>query len=126
MTDRELLEKAAKAAGMELLPDGCWPNAANGWFYNEHGGNGGGLFYAGLKIPDSRWNPLTDDGDALRLLVAISLKKGHRLMLPEPGDPWAVVDDYSWGKKARDSDADPCAATRRAIVLAAAALSEAA
>jgi len=46
MTDRELLEAAAKAAGIQVHPDGIE------WNRNEEG---------------YRWNPLTDDGDALRL-----------------------------------------------------------
>lgn len=49
MSDRELLELAAKAAGIELLFDGDWP------YRIKRTGN------------SQDWNPLTDDGDALRL-----------------------------------------------------------
>ena len=53
-TDRELLELAAKAAGIEIVPCTCsyeqWP-----FKYAEGQGKRG------------HWNPLVNDGDALRL-----------------------------------------------------------
>ena len=54
MTDRELMEMAAKAAGYSLsaVSDMIWSDAAVEY------------------IP---WNPLTDDGDALRLAVNLSI-----------------------------------------------------
>ena len=63
MTDRELLELAAKAAGINAM----WrPNVAEGGEW--------------LAVPmndgcDSwtEWNPLTDDGDALRLAVKLRI-----------------------------------------------------
>ena len=51
MTDKELLELAAKAAGYEKDVDGCY-------------------FESGFPTMIS-WNPLTDDGDALRLAVKL-------------------------------------------------------
>jgi len=51
MTDRELLELAAKAAGIFDLR-----------FDNK------GVAYRNVHI---EWNPLTDDGDALRLAVKL-------------------------------------------------------
>lgn len=51
MSDRELLELAAKAAG---LP-----------------------WYQWVIEGDDSWNPLTDDGDALRLAVHLGLLGGH-------------------------------------------------
>lgn len=98
MTDRELLELAAKAAGITLHVVG------NGY--------GGVTFYT---YPDMLfWNPLTDDGDALRLAVKLGLcilchatqveySKGD-------GGVGVIVE-----QKFRDA-----AATRRAIVRAAA------
>jgi len=95
-SDRELLELAAKAAGVELKwssePD-MPPRIAQTWH---------------------NWNPLTEDGDALRLAVKLRL----------------CVDIYSEGTTVRDSDhteasehsADNGLATRRAIVRAAAAI----
>jgi hypothetical protein len=52
MTDRELLELAAKAAGYKL----SWP------FDNVC------VMHGDPSIP---WSPLTDDGDALRLAVKL-------------------------------------------------------
>jgi hypothetical protein len=103
MTDRELLEDAAKAAGKEHYGE-----------YNAH---------AGLKTTGGWWNPLTDDGDALRLAVKLSL-----LIAPIPYQPG--INAYgavgvSWPGQRFDLDYerftnDPYVATRRAIVRAAA------
>lgn len=56
-SDRELLELAGKAAGLDLLPH---PNRSLGGlhFVHRRGGN---------------WNPLADDGDEARLEAALSL-----------------------------------------------------
>lgn len=54
MTDREMLELAAKAAGIELYA--VW--GVYGQFEGYRNGPDG-----------DTWNPLTDDGDALRLAV---------------------------------------------------------
>ena len=101
MTDRELLEKAAKAAGIELN------GAALGTMYMEDG-------------QWVMWNPLTDDGDALRLAVNLEIS------LWQAGD-YAVADHDALGPKMREPyNGEPYAATRRAIVRAAAAIGEAA
>ena len=81
MTDRELLELAAKAAGLSH-PDG-WD-----WIRNPLG-------YS--------WNPLEDDGDALRLAVRVGIDVSK-----------AQIE--FWDKHSTD----PLAATRRAITRAAA------
>jgi len=57
-TDRELLELAAKAYGIE----GKWFAPMRGILLN-----GGEAFNGGL------WNPLEDDGDALRLAVKLKM-----------------------------------------------------
>ena len=59
MTDKELLELSAKAAGIELL--GRSSLVMEETFI--------GFAVAGRKT----WNPLTDDGDALRLAVELRL-----------------------------------------------------
>lgn len=84
MTDRELLELAAKAAGIELR----WSNEGVAYAQRDDG-------YWGV------WNPLTDDGDALRLAVKLAL------------DIEFILEDVPEGF-------DPYADTRRAIVRAAA------
>ena len=52
MTDRELLEAAAKAAGIDY-----YARAQSG----------------GMLTDNGEWNPLTDDGDALRLAVRLRM-----------------------------------------------------
>ena len=61
MTDRELSELAAKAAGLTIdthYVDG----GASAWEGERHNSD---------WIPN--WNPLTDDGDALRLAVKLGI-----------------------------------------------------
>ena len=93
-TDRELLELAAKAAGLDYE----WKQ--EGYFYGETG-----------VVPQEWrrcWNPLANDGDALRLAVKLGLF----------GVQSYNGDDYAKANKC------PYAATRRAIVRAAAAIGE--
>ncbi len=102
MSDRELLEAAAKAVGIELT---------------------GADRAAWLNQSSYGWNPLTDDGDALRLAVRLGFTVG-----PHLGATYAGVapcpDDFEDGKFptriAQMHNGDPYAATRRAIVRAAA------
>jgi len=112
MTDRELLELAAKAAGIRLHVWGT-PNCEN--FADLDTGN--------------RWNPLRDDGDALRLAVQCGLEVSF--VDDEPGreglDIRACVGfPASTDRPCRikyvfeDHRGDIFAATRRAIVRAAA------
>ena len=97
MTDRELLERAAKAAGivgtyMEVWGDtGIAPDRPDG----------------GL------WNPLTDDGDALRLAVRLNFLIHYSPEFERHMGEWSLQEIY---------DADPNDCTRRAIVHAAAAI----
>ena len=105
MDDRTLLERAAMAAGgyiTYLSPDG-YP-----WM---------GLVVDGVRQPyPVRWNPLTDDGDALRLAV----KLGMILVIQDSGYVQAGVPgyqeccEYEWSTDA----------TRRAITRAAAAMAK--
>lgn len=115
MTDRELLELAAKAAGYtETKVNNI------GWFYV--------CVYPGHNGDDSdkEWelfNPLTDDGDALRLAVKLGLTVGPHLGASHAGVA-PCPDDFEDGKFptriAEIHYGDPYAATRRAIVRAAA------
>ena len=101
MTDKELLELAAKAAGIELN----WGIDLFGFYTND-----------GETV---QWNPLTDDGDALRLAV----KLGINISTPDDGDMLASATHWNLPMFfAEKADADPYAATRRAIVHAAASL----
>ena len=93
MTDRELLELAAKAAGYVVVSR-C---------------DDGRLGIEGLG---RWWHPLTDDGDALRLAVKLhfSVKNTDIRTSVLGHDLIAVTEAHG----------DPYAATRRAIVRAAA------
>lgn len=107
MTDRELLELAAKAAGIE--------------WYGMAGDDNDSCAYFDIG-PDEvvKWNPLRDDGDALRLAV----KVGMNLALVLAGFSVAAAHFSEQGVPASEvvepHNSDPCAATRRAIVRAAA------
>lgn len=96
MTDRELLELAAKAAGVDpiklMTPYESKDGLSRGWV---------------------DWNPLINDGDALRLAVKLRLPVWYERNL--------VNVHTSKGSGFSESmTADPLAATRRAIVRAAA------
>lgn len=102
MTDRELLELAAKAAGITVLPHLQDANVV------------------ALRVFGGYWAPLTDDGDALRLAVRLEQQLDLRHSTNEVrvfGAPSGRIDESVRG--------DPCAATRRAIVRAAAEMAKA-
>ena len=106
MTDRELLELAAKAAGLS------YTKPAEGY---------GGAFWLDVGENPMRtqlWNPLSDDEDAHRLAVDLMLSVEHIegqddffACVASPDEKIVVNQDY---------EDDKYAATRRAIVLAAA------
>lgn len=107
MSDRELLEKAAKAAGIEYRYE---PNSHR-FLIEKPTLIAGGQYLA-------YWNPLTDDGDALRLAVKLGMmiddiERGYMAghILATAGPLMAAYEPR---------DPDPYAATRRAIVRAAA------
>jgi hypothetical protein len=102
VTDKELLEKAAMAAGMDVE----WVTVR---------------FASVLHNWDtgSDWNPLTDDGDALRLAVKLRIEVDYYL-----ADVQAKHDDCDPVFELFSEHPDPYAATRRAIVRAASALAD--
>lgn len=107
-SDRELLELAAKAVGIAIQ------------FPYTHG-------VKGLDIPPRRtdtwenWNPLNDDGDALRLAVKLKIDILHSVISVR-----AIRGFEHSGAGVRcDRGYDRHTATRRAIVRAAAAIAEA-
>ncbi|MCG7598850.1 hypothetical protein MHM84_03565 [Halomonas sp. McH1-25] len=109
MTDRELLEKAAKAAGLRI----------HGWigpkFYVVNGPN------PADNYDPFQWNPLEDDGDAFRLMVELNIGletySTHVFASPAGNIDIEAMEWY---------EGDRLAATRRAIVRAAAAMGDAA
>ena len=107
MSDRELLKFAAKAAGIEAHFDFGSANA---------------MVLVKPRGFQVFWNPLADDGDALRLAVKLGLDvqmHGCNSMHPYA---FAFDDARNIGEEEQPSDGDPYAATRRAIVRAAAAI----
>ena len=94
MTDRELLELAAKACGLED---------------------------AKMRIEFNQWNPLNDDGDALRLAVKLDID----FYMGAGDGPEAWAGYYVPGRENKKHACEPVnddsyAATRRAITRAAA------
>ena len=111
MTDKELLELAAKASGIEIE----WNVMINtgspilapktqherNWLGHEH----------------TPWNPLSDDGDALRLAVKCNLN----VCVGYASVSACLQDDGSFLRTVEIKE-DPYSATRLAIVRAAAAI----
>lgn len=107
-TDRELLELAAKAAGMgELIYMTETERYAVVWL--PAGGDCNEWMF---------WNPLTDDGDALRLAATLGISIAWSIS----GRVYAYAKDGMCIESSRE-DRQPN--VRRAIVRAAAAIGEA-
>jgi hypothetical protein len=106
--DRELLELAAKAAGIA----GFWVDAG---------------LNVGTNAAPRIWNPLTDDGDAFRLAVKLNMEvhpsrncHGYFTLCRSP-DLDLIADEPIIGQ----SPDDPYAAARLAITRAAAEIGKA-
>jgi hypothetical protein len=119
MSNRELLELAAKAADIKVEWRE-WRTARKAEFglikHTKH---------EGFWIGGQQWNPLTDDGDALRLVVkcGLSVQIGASVFVydhPDFCDP-----AYTGVETCESLKTDPFAATRRAIVRAAAEIGKA-
>jgi hypothetical protein len=113
-TDKELLELAAKAASIEC--DEVGPFIEFQEWQSKFGMNIGGSF----ELVRRNWEPLSDDGDALRLAVKMRLKIDIRAAV-------ITVEPYIFNQDAEatfeffeDSEHERSIATRRAIVRAAA------
>ena len=102
MTDKELLGLAAKAAGDEIQ----WDIVESCWYMDK------------VEWNNPEWNPLVSDGDALRLAV--------KLGLSIITGTYKVVCEYIHQEDSGNISVHEhlndcaCAATRRAIVRAAA------
>lgn len=108
--DRQLVESAAKAAGINAVWESIPHRTAmygREWVCRIDG------------HPCREWNPLINDGDAFRLAVKLDLTVRHYsgstvAQSGAPGTPCAYEEASDHGK--------PCAAARRAIVKAAAVI----
>ena len=114
MTDREMLELAAKAGGYarhEYVEN----SARDGRVVTGH--------YDSLL--EVCINPLTDDGDALRLavklMIRVSVNRAFRLSIPGSVTvEYPDRDGFYFALGEAVTNGDPYAATRRAITRAAA------
>lgn len=123
MTDRELMELAAKAVGYTVVKyhkaeaPGWWAGLACGWAGD----------WMEVKKPEAplgncRWMPLHDDGDAFRLLVSA---RESEMQINVANDGCQV---QTWDILAQEDcafEGDHAAALRRAIVRAVAELGKA-
>jgi hypothetical protein len=106
-SDRELLELAVKAAGYVVGPDAHIPSGGI-WLLESDG--------------DRPWSPLTNDGDALRL----AMKLGMTVCVDIDDGVTRMRNQYlELILLCRHETRGVDAATRRAIVRAAAAIGEA-
>lgn len=109
MTDREMLEYAAKAAGMVLE----YEAATDRYFYWRSP-------YDSIRNVQNLkvfWNPRDDDGDSFRLMVKLGLEV---CVEPDIGVVTAGIPNKGWQEKRIDDGEDLCAATRLVIFSAAA------
>lgn len=105
MTDRELLDLAAKAAGFAGALD--FVNTQRGKYWVSTYGY---------------WNPLINDGDALRLAVKLKMRIGIDSL--QEGFVIVMSSDKLTPDTHEKINNDTYAATRRAIVRAAAKIAE--
>jgi hypothetical protein len=112
-TDRELLELAAKAAGYAIdelhVSGGAWVYPA-GELPNANGD------YMGLFL----WNPRDDDDDGDALRLAVKLRIEPRQVNDMASALWSTDSPAGFAVRNEMYKDDPYAATRRAIVRAAA------
>lgn len=112
MTDRELLEAAARAAGKNLI--------------SGHPDDPRGVF-----TTLGWWNPLTDDGDALRLACKLNLRVDcydDQVETMDGCEPYKIgretfTNNFVTIEPLQPGD-DKMAAVRRSIVRAAAAMAK--
>ncbi len=117
MTDRELLEYAADALGITIIRKTMtgWDNSETDEYFQ---------LFDDAKV--GCWNPLKDDGDALRLAVAV----GIDIFIDNDAPDMAATQALEMAPIGSEAIVEPhgddgCAATRRAIVRAAARLGKA-
>lgn len=103
--DRDLLELAAKAAGYQIE-----------WVRNS------GCFYrCEEEVGREQWDPLNDEGDALRLAIKLDIHI-KRYAGATTAQQIGSLDSYTEHDHWAVNEGDPMASTMRAITRAAAAL----
>lgn len=109
MTDIEMLTLAAKAAGMQHID----------YSQGDYDGSLGLILVDGIGRETGDWNPLADDGDALRLAVKLDL---HVLRFGNMTTAKVCTSLHAFDER---DNGDPLAATRRAILRCAAEIGKA-
>jgi hypothetical protein len=99
MTDKDLLEKAAKAMGYKYMNGALWD---------------------GRDVIEYVWHPQDDDGQALRLAVRLGVKDYFGVEVQETCVQATAFEPWEHCEYEEYKEQDPYAATRRAIVRAAA------
>lgn len=110
MTDRELLELAAKAAGKKIT-----------WVSPSCGGGDVPYINVGSFTP-TIWNPLFNADQGLRLAVSLGIEVSYH---HDACKALAVAPGYSRGRGEHWVEGEPVRATLRAIVFAAAYIEQA-
>ena len=110
LKDVDLLRQAAKAVGDEIFE-------GTGGYGSDNMRNHFYILQDKIMYTPKEWNPLTDDGDALRLAVKLKLD-----VISDREDDCCSVWTYGNPDVNVKYGNDPYAATRRAIVRAAAAI----
>lgn len=105
---RRLLELAAKAAGYRVCHELT---------------NGGVYVSDDLHNIRFDWNPADDDGDSRRLQVKLRIKCRYHSVLGQ-GLAWTEGDAAEFTANVEDCGRNECAATRLAVLRAAAAIGE--
>lgn len=124
-SDRELLELAARAAGLKIEGEAdklcVFPAHRTGGLsvFNDRGGS-------------QLWNPRTDDGDALRLMTRLHLYVKHFPFLEDDTDKypgfvevWRTDDSDPLWVEYLTAESERLEVTRRAITRAAAEIGKA-
>ena len=107
LKDVDLLRQAAKAVGDEIFE-------GTGGYGSDNMRNHFYILQDKIMYTPKEWNPLTDDGDALRLAVKLGIATRRISNKAMASSSVGQFDEYC--------DDDPYAATRRVIVRAAAAI----
>lgn len=111
MTDREMLELAAKAADLKVKA--WWERYPGEWWADLE-------VHRELNDPPTVWSPLHDDGDALRLAVRCGICIEFTSCVDDAPVVYCGLDYQRRDWPMTPNFPDPFKATRRAITRAAA------
>lgn len=117
MDDHELLEMAAKAVGFEVLPN-IEILGEGVWIAEKYRS-----IFSGER-PEYLWNPLMDDGDALRLAMSLDIHV-NRYSGATTAKEWTSSLSFTEHDHWSINSNDKMKSTRRSIVRAAAAIGKA-